>query len=110
MITSQAVGENIRRIRVANNLTQKALALRLGYKSLQFVSDVERGNFFPKLVTLNKFASALGCSVDNFLANQLSSNTESLGSEAVPPLDQANSERISQPAEVLRSKHEGGAA
>lgn len=59
-------GERIKAQRKKKGLTQKELAARLGVKS-PTVAQWETGSRNPKLVTLQKIAWALGCSIDDLL-------------------------------------------
>jgi transcriptional regulator with XRE-family HTH domain len=53
---------NLRRIRVAKNISQDELALRAGVERA-YVGYLERGKKNPTLKTLVKLASALECEV-----------------------------------------------
>ena len=55
------VGRNVRRIRLAQTLTQEAFAAKSGF-SQQYVSDLERGLRNPTVVSLYELAQALGVS------------------------------------------------
>jgi transcriptional regulator with XRE-family HTH domain len=52
------LGKNISRCRTRNNLSQMALAERLG-RSANFICDVERGKSWVSSATLVKLAAAL---------------------------------------------------
>jgi len=52
------VGLNIRRIRVARQMTQEQFAERSGF-SQQYISDLERGRRNPTIVSLYELAQAL---------------------------------------------------
>ncbi len=52
------VGRNVRRLRLANNLTQEQFAERSGF-SQQYISGLERGQRNPTVVTLFELATAL---------------------------------------------------
>ncbi|RZJ45998.1 MAG: XRE family transcriptional regulator [Brevundimonas sp.] len=54
------VGENVRRFRLAANLTQEQLAERAGFTQ-QYVSELENGKQNPTAVTLFELAQQLGC-------------------------------------------------
>ena len=62
------VGLNMRRLRVARQLTQKQFAERSGF-SQQYISDLERGRRNPTVVTLFELASALGSTPVELLAS-----------------------------------------
>ena len=53
------VGKNVRRLRLAKNLTQEQFA-ELSGLSQQYLSGLERGRRNPTVVTLFELASALG--------------------------------------------------
>ena len=55
------VGANVARIRRERGLTQEALSVLSGL-SQQYLSDLERGQRNPTIVTLYELASALGVS------------------------------------------------
>lgn len=52
------VGDNVCRIRQANNLTQERLS-ELSGLSQQYISDLERGKRNPTIVTIYELALAL---------------------------------------------------
>lgn len=53
------VGRNVRRLRMARDLTQEQFAERSGF-SQQYISDLERGRRNPTIVSLYELAQALG--------------------------------------------------
>lgn len=52
------VGTNVRRLRLARELTQERFA-ELSGLSQQYISDLERGRRNPTVVTLHEIATAL---------------------------------------------------
>ena len=56
------VGRNVRRLRVARQLTQEQFAERSGF-SQQYISDLERGRRNPTIVSLYELAQALDASL-----------------------------------------------
>ena len=52
------IGQNVRRLRIAQDLTQEQFAERLGF-SQQYISDLERGRRNPTVVSLYELAQAL---------------------------------------------------
>lgn len=52
------VGLNVRRLRIARQLTQEQFAERSGF-SQQYISDLERGRRNPTIVSLYELACAL---------------------------------------------------
>jgi len=55
------VGRNVKRIRLAQSMTQEELAAKSGF-SQQYISDLERGLRNPTVVTLYELGQALGVS------------------------------------------------
>lgn len=53
------VGENVKRLRLEQGLTQEQFAEKSGF-SQQYLSDLERGRRNPTVVTLWELAQALG--------------------------------------------------
>jgi transcriptional regulator with XRE-family HTH domain len=60
---------NVRRLRRKKNLSQKALADRVGI-SVSYVSMLERGQRSPPLETIEKMAKALGVSPASLLGGR----------------------------------------
>lgn len=58
-----SIGENIRRMRIEKNMTQKELGDKLGGISQQQIGRWETGKANPKIETLIKIASILGVPV-----------------------------------------------
>lgn len=56
------VGRNVRRLRIARQLTQEQFAERSGF-SQQYISDLERGRRNPTIVSLYELAQALGATL-----------------------------------------------
>lgn len=67
MITEfgKALGAQIKRSREAKGFTQAQLAIALG-KSVETISNFERGRTIPSLLTLNNLAGKLGISIASF--------------------------------------------
>ena len=61
------IGENIKRLRKEKKMTQRELGERLGGISQQQIGQWENGDKIPKLVTLNKIATALEVEVIEIL-------------------------------------------
>jgi transcriptional regulator with XRE-family HTH domain len=55
------VGENVRRLRTKQGLTQEELAEKSGFTQ-QYLSDLEKGKRNPTIVTVYELALALGTS------------------------------------------------
>lgn len=60
-----SVAENIRKIRISRNLTQKELADNVGVKQ-SYIAQIERGTKIPTLTLGKDIADALGCSLYDF--------------------------------------------
>jgi len=65
------IGERLRELREARNISMRALATRSGL-SANALSMIERGRASPSVSTLYKLADALGISITSFFG----SNTE----------------------------------
>lgn len=63
------LGKNIRRIRTAQNMTQSALAEKVGV-SVQMINQIEWGTKVPSVPTLVRIAQALQCSTDEILSEE----------------------------------------
>lgn len=61
------VGQNVRRLRSEQGLTQEQYAERCGF-SQQYISDLERGLRNPTVVTLYELALALGATPIDLLS------------------------------------------
>jgi transcriptional regulator with XRE-family HTH domain len=60
------MGNNLKRLRIAAELTQEELALKLNMTKSN-ISKYERGDLEPNLATLNMLAKIFGVSVDSIL-------------------------------------------
>jgi transcriptional regulator with XRE-family HTH domain len=60
------LGQNMKRIRIAKQMTQGDICRKLGVDRA-YISNVESGNKNPTLSTITKLAKALGISVDELL-------------------------------------------
>jgi transcriptional regulator with XRE-family HTH domain len=58
------IGGKIRDLRLAQNLTQEAVAEKAGV-SYKFLGEVERGTANPSLLTLDRICQALGVDIDD---------------------------------------------
>ncbi len=61
----QKLAFNVRRIRVANGISQDELAL-ISSVERAYVGHIERGKKNPTVITLHKLAIALNCGVADF--------------------------------------------
>lgn len=64
------LGGRLRELREARGLTQAQLAHLLG-KSLETISNFERGKTLPSLVTLEQLAGVLGVSMQDFFSDRV---------------------------------------
>lgn len=60
--TAKKLGENIRKIRLAKNMTQGDLCNKIG-TDVAYLSNVESGKKNPTLATIDRIARALGVSI-----------------------------------------------
>ena len=60
------IGENLKRLRIKNNLTQRQLAELVGV-SCSFITFIEKGRKTPSLPLAHDIAVALHCTVDDLL-------------------------------------------
>jgi len=60
------LGENLKRIRTKNNITQVEIAKKLGVDR-SFVSNLENAKTNPTLATITNLAQALGVSTNELL-------------------------------------------
>ncbi|WP_192385779.1 helix-turn-helix domain-containing protein [Mesorhizobium silamurunense] len=73
------VGWNLRRLRVAQGISQDDLGLAAGLERA-YIGHLERGTKNPTILTLQKLATALGCDVSELL------RLVPKGSEGLAPL------------------------
>ena len=66
MNNSRKLGQNMKRIRIAKQMTQGDICRKLGVDRA-YISNVESGNKNPTLSTITKLAKALNVSVDELL-------------------------------------------
>ncbi|MSU54811.1 MAG: XRE family transcriptional regulator [Candidatus Staskawiczbacteria bacterium] len=66
MNNSKKLGQNMKRIRIAKQMTQGDICRKLGVDRA-YISNVESGNKNPTLSTITKLAKALGVSVKDLL-------------------------------------------
>lgn len=61
-----SVAENVRKLRVEKNMTQRELAEKVGV-SQPMIQQIERGSKVPSVVLGRDIATALGASVEDLL-------------------------------------------
>ena len=61
------LGKCLRQLRKEAKLTQKELALKIGYKDKQVISNYEVNGANPTAYTLTQLAEALGVTTDDML-------------------------------------------
>ena len=66
MQSSKKLGENLRRLRLKNDMSQEDLAKALDVDGA-YISNIENGRMNPTLSTLEKIAGALGVSSSELL-------------------------------------------
>lgn len=64
-----SVGENIKKFRLAKNLTQEELAKVVGVSG-PMITQLERGTKTPNLLLGKDIAKALNCSLEDLLDNE----------------------------------------
>jgi transcriptional regulator with XRE-family HTH domain len=77
MDVRRVIGENVRRFRLAADLSQEAVAERMGVDRA-YVSALEQGTRNPTVITLDRVAEALGVKPARLL------DDEPAGEEVVP--------------------------
>ena len=60
------IGETIKNLRIAKNMTQEELAAEIGV-SRPFVTQIERGTKIPTLLLCVDLARVLGCDITDLL-------------------------------------------
>lgn len=63
---SEKLGNNLKRIRIAKNISQGDIARELKV-SRSFISNIENGKTNPTLATIAKLAKAVGVSADQLI-------------------------------------------
>jgi len=108
-MTSEMIGERVRRVRMERGMTQARLAHLLGVTRQQ-VNNLERG---PQRTmqgqTLRRYATALGVS-EQYLATGIADSPEFRDGDELPRLDvylrrtsQLTDDNIAQIARIIRS-------
>jgi len=72
-------GQKLKQLRIREGLTQQELAVRLGYKTNSYISDVESGHFIPSRDKLKEIARALDVPFKVLEDMFLESRLEALG-------------------------------
>ena len=78
-----SIGTFIRQQRRAKGMTQSELAAMLE-TSIPHISNLETGKVTPRLQTIERLASALGCPASAFLDQKLMTSHNSIPSEEAP--------------------------
>lgn len=71
-VSSEQIGENIRKLRKQKGLTQAELAQRVGIGQAM-IGHIERGAKFPTLTTALDMAEIFSCTVDEMCKNDIES-------------------------------------
>lgn len=72
-------GQKLRKLREAKGVTQQELAMKLGYVTNSYVSDVEKGQFIPSEANLKKIAKVFNISLSRLKDQLLESKLEEMG-------------------------------
>ncbi len=67
MYSKHSIGNNFREKRIERNLSQSELS-KLSGVSQPMISSIERDKYIPSVITAQKIAKALRCTVDEFLS------------------------------------------
>ncbi|MBK8629522.1 MAG: helix-turn-helix transcriptional regulator [Sphingomonadales bacterium] len=78
------LGANVRRYRLSANLSQEAVAVRMG-ADRAFVSQIERGGQNVTLLTIHHLAEALGVRPVDLLDEDLKAEEYAIGPRPVEP-------------------------
>lgn len=76
------IGLRLRSIRKARGLTQEQVAEAIE-RTVETVSNIERGNSLPSLLTLESICRALACSMADIVMAQYPSDEKRIAAEAV---------------------------
>ncbi|HEY8390663.1 MAG TPA: helix-turn-helix transcriptional regulator [Clostridia bacterium] len=68
-----AIGNNIKKYRIAQKMTQKELAEKANI-SRSYLADVENGRYNPSIEVLRAIAQALNIPIDEFFKNNSDNN------------------------------------
>lgn len=68
-------GEKLRRLRTGRGMTLKDLAVRLGYKTHGYLSEVESGKKMPTATLALKVSNVFGVTTDQLLKDELEIET-----------------------------------
>lgn len=86
------VGKNFARLRKENGLTQEQVEERSGF-SQWYISDLERGQRNPTLISLYELATAIGVRVADLVAEEGASANESIPSGSTQTAAAAKAKR-----------------
>lgn len=78
------LGTNVRRYRLSANLSQEAVAVRMG-ADRAFVSQIERGGQNVTLLTIHHLAEALGVQPVDLFDESVEANEQSIEPRPVEP-------------------------
>jgi transcriptional regulator with XRE-family HTH domain len=70
----QQLGAKVRTLRRRKQMTLQELAIKLGFSSHSYVSEIERGKKIPTTEMIIKIADLFGVSVDQLVRDDLEIN------------------------------------
>ena len=74
-------GKILQTLRIKKGITQKDVALKLGWKTSQLVSNFERDVCYPPIDCVNELADILECSRDELKMQYIQEKTNDLTTE-----------------------------
>ena len=101
MDLQERIGENVRRFRLARNMTQEQLAETVGI-STSFCTNIERGKKRPGLRVLVNLAEALSVSVDALLLDRVEDSVELAARNATAMIRHMTPEGAQRAEHILR--------
>lgn len=96
------IGQRIRKYRKVNNLSQEALAEKIGI-STTHMSHIETGNTKLSLAVLVNLSLALGVSTDDLLFSQSPDSKSSLMDKTIEILESCNSQELAIIIDIIKA-------
>lgn len=96
------IGQRIRKYRKVNNLSQEALAEKIGI-STTHMSHIETGNTKLSLAVLVNLSLALGVSTDDLLFSQSPDSKSSLMDKTIEILESCNSQELASIIDIIKA-------
>lgn len=97
---SKALGANIQKYRLANNMTQEAVAEKSGLSTVYF-RQIELGHKTPRLETFLRIAEVLNTPTDKLLSGNVSWTDEINTYEVIEKLDGLSNKKRTATLEML---------